>query len=389
VPDADQAPVAFEIFERYLSGWGYNEIANHLNRPGGPAPPVHVDSARNTARKWSKTTIRAILENPVYTGRLYWNRLDFRAVKQGDGPLVRREREHWIQAERRHEALIPDDWFERVGAEMHRRRTGQASPRRRTPNRFYVLGGIVHCATGHNPLRMQGKTRKGNTYYACGYRISYGDKAAHALGHGKWQYVREDRITNLIDRFFVTQIFGPARVARFKAQHADLARDLDDRDDGQRQHLTSQLTDIDQRLQRQLAAIEAGVDAVLVGDRIRALKTERQQAELAITHLDDDRHRRTGLDVDDACAILDGLPNLHNALAAADPKLRRQVYDAFRLSVEIDRNQAQIRLKALVSSALTEATDLEALVAHKAIAGERYAPMGDSTVRVERTVGWP
>jgi DNA invertase Pin-like site-specific DNA recombinase len=98
VPDADQAPVAVEIFERYLSGWGYNEIANHLNRPGGPSPPVHVDSSRNTARKWSKTTIRAILENPVYTGRLYWNRLDFRAVKQGDGPLVRRKRELWIQA---------------------------------------------------------------------------------------------------------------------------------------------------------------------------------------------------------------------------------------------------------------------------------------------------
>jgi hypothetical protein len=27
---------------------------------------------------------------------------------------------------------------------MHRRHTGQASPRRRTAKRFYVLGGIVH-----------------------------------------------------------------------------------------------------------------------------------------------------------------------------------------------------------------------------------------------------
>jgi hypothetical protein len=239
--------------------------------------------------------------NPVYTGRLYWNRLDFRAVKQGDGPLVRRDREHWIQAAHGHEALIPDDWFERVQAEMHRRHTGQASPRRRTPNRFYVLGGIVHCATGHNPLRMQGKTRKGITYYACGYRISYGDKAAQALGHGKWHYVREDRITNLIDHFFATRIFGSARIDRFKAQHADLARELQDRDDGQRQRLTSQLTDIDQRLQRQLAAIEAGVDAMLVGDRIRALKAERQQVELAIAHIDDDRRARTDLDLD--CAV--------------------------------------------------------------------------------------
>jgi hypothetical protein len=281
VPDTDQAPVAVEIFERYLSGWGYNEIANHLNRPGGPAPPVHVDSARNTARKWSKTTIRAILENPVYTGRLYGNRLDFRAVKQGDGPLVRREREHWIQAERRHKALIPDDYFERVGAEMHRRRTGQTSPRRRTAKRFYVLGGIVHCAIGHNPLRMQGKTRKGNTYYACGYRISYGDKAAQALGHGKWQYVREDRITNLVDRFFATHIFGPGSVARFKAQHADLVCELEDRDADQYQRLTRQLADLDQRVQRQLAAIEAGVDAVLVGNRIRALKAEHHNVEAA------------------------------------------------------------------------------------------------------------
>jgi hypothetical protein len=113
---------------------------------------------------------------------------------------------------------------------------------------------------------------------------------------------------------------------------------------------------------------------VLVGDRIRALKAERQQVELAIAHLDDDRRQRTGLDLVDACAVLDGLPNLREALAAADPKLRRQVYDAFRLTVEIDRNQAQIRLKALVSSAFAGATDLEALVADKAIAGAGFEP---------------
>jgi len=103
------APVV-EIFDRYLAGWGFKEIANHLNRPGGPAPPRHVDSQRNTAGKWSKTTIRAILENPVYTGRLYWNRLDFRAAKLGEGSVLRRSEEEWVRAERRHEAVIPDAW---------------------------------------------------------------------------------------------------------------------------------------------------------------------------------------------------------------------------------------------------------------------------------------
>jgi hypothetical protein len=105
--------------------------------------------------------------------------------------------------------------------------------------------------------------------------------------------------------------------------------------------------------------------------------TGRSCAAIAtIAELDDDRSQRTGLDLDDACAVLDGLPNLRETLAAADPKLRRQVYDAFRLSVEINRNEAQIRLKALVSSAFTGATDLEALVAHKAIAGGTLRPYG-------------
>jgi hypothetical protein len=99
-----------EIFERYLAGWGFKEIANHLNRQGGPPCPSHVDPPRNAARQWAKTTIRSILENPVYTGRLYWNRLDFRQAKQGEGPVIRRERDEWIEAERRHEPLIPAEW---------------------------------------------------------------------------------------------------------------------------------------------------------------------------------------------------------------------------------------------------------------------------------------
>jgi site-specific DNA recombinase len=124
VRDPDQAPVISEMFQRFISGSGYAEIANHLNRPG----------------------------------RLYWNRLDFRGVKQGEGPLIRRDAEEWIEAERRHEALVSEEDFERVQMEMKARSTGNGgNRRRRQQKRFYLLRGIVHCATGHNPLRMQGR----------------------------------------------------------------------------------------------------------------------------------------------------------------------------------------------------------------------------------------
>jgi hypothetical protein len=73
-----------------------------------------------------------------------------------------------------------------------------------------------------------------------------------------------------------------------------------------------------------------------VGERIRALKAERPDAEAAIAALEEDRRQRGAVDLEEAGAILDSLPNLGKALAAADPQLRRRVYEAFRLAVEID-----------------------------------------------------
>jgi hypothetical protein len=87
-----------------------------------------------------------------------------------------------------------------------------------------------------------------------------------------------------------------------------------------------------------------------------------------------DRGTGAAIDVDDACAVLDGLPDLSDALARAEPELRRRVFDAFRLSVAIDKNAAQIHVKALVSSAFTKARDLQSLVANESIAGAGFEP---------------
>jgi DNA invertase Pin-like site-specific DNA recombinase len=319
IPDPERAPVIAEIFDRFLSGSGYKEIANHLNRPGGPPPPNHVDSKRNTSGKWAKTTIKSMLENPTYTGRLYWNRLDSRAHKQGAGPVVRRSPEEWVEADERHEALVTDEQFERVQTEMKRRSNGHGGHRRRPQKRSFLLRGIVHCSSGHNPLRMQGRSRKGEpTYYTCGYRT-------------------------------------------FRAQSSTMASEAQDRDDDKRSRITKQLSEVDQRIERQLAAIEAGVDPAVVGKRIRTLKTEREEAEVVLAQLEGSRRDSTAIDPADTMAVLDALRDLGKSLIAADPDIRRAVFDAFRLRVEIDRNSGQIRLKALVSSAFGEAKDLSDL----------------------------
>lgn len=111
---------------------------------------------------------------------------------------------------------------------------------------------------------------------------------------------------------------------------------------------------------------------MLVGERIRALEAERKQAETALATLDLERRDRTALDIEDACAVLDSLPDLAKTLAKAEPELRRRVYEAFYLAVDSTANTPQIRLKALVSSAFPTATDLDSIastVTDKSIAG--------------------
>ncbi len=178
---------------------------------------------------------------------------------------------------------------------------------------------------------MHGKERKGITYYACCYRIAYGDKAAEALGHGKWQYVREDALLPAIDRFFATNIFGAQRIHHLRAQHADLGRSIateDTRDQRRRE----QIADVEHRIELQIRAIEAGVEPALVSTRIDALKHEQRDLQRALTAAERSTAGRPHTDLDSACEILDQLPLLKNEFAEADPELRRQVLDAFKFS---------------------------------------------------------
>jgi site-specific DNA recombinase len=185
-----------------------------------------------------------------------------------------------------------------------------------------------------------------------------------------WQYVREDALLAVIDGFFEQHVFGQQRIARFLEQRAALAGELRSEGHEERTRVERRLTDVDQRVELQLRAIEAGTDPTLVRDRVEALKAERDELQAALAAFDDADRADTAIDLDDACEILDSLPNLTEALAAADPELRRRVFDAFRLAVALDRNAGQIRVKALISSALTKTRDLRNLVANRSIAGQ-------------------
>ncbi|HEU4907124.1 MAG TPA: hypothetical protein VFT19_13570 [Solirubrobacterales bacterium] len=125
----------------------------------------------------------------------------------------------------------------------------------------------------------------------------------------------------------------------------------------------------------QVRLVRTPIDQGQTGpDALLSLPSERQGIEAAIAQLDQAQRNGDGFDPGEAIAIIDSLPDLSKALTEADPKLRRAVFEAFRLRVEIDRNSGLIRLKALVSSAFSQARDLSELGSTKAITGAGFEP---------------
>ncbi|MDQ3787811.1 MAG: recombinase family protein [Actinomycetota bacterium] len=64
------------IFAEYLDDKGDRAIAAGLNRDGIPCPSAHrpEQNRHRHADGWQGTTVRAILENPRYTGYAFFGR---------------------------------------------------------------------------------------------------------------------------------------------------------------------------------------------------------------------------------------------------------------------------------------------------------------------------
>jgi site-specific DNA recombinase len=383
-PREPEASVVREVYALYLAGKGLGQIANHLNRPGGPPPPSSINPGFNVAKRWPKTTIHNILRNPVYAGDLAWNKRDHSEYARGTGPIRRRPQNEWIVYKDAHEPIISRDDFDRVQIEITRRRRVEGSSRRRSDQKaFYVYRGHVRCATGHNPLGMHGSTQQNKyVYYRCIYTMNYGAVAAEAIGHKRTEQIREEVIHEAAMDFFAREIFGPDRLNILHQQHETMKREIDPKQAQERKRLDRERNDVERRIAAQIIGIEQGIDPVLIQRRIRELEERRADIDVALAELDESP--QVG-DIASACELLASLPQLGERLREAPPKLLRQTLDAFRVTIDIDRIASTVTIRAFVSTALGGSQTLEeigraaldkprAKVSNSFIAGAGFEP---------------
>lgn len=151
----EEAECVRQIFELYASGNGCTRIEQTINAMG-----YH---GRRGSR-FNRNTIRLILDNPVYIGKIRWEKTS--TVKTGIGAdrrkkVVYNTPDQWKIIDGHHPAIISQELWDAVQA-------------RRKSRYFYVdnkhvaspLAGLVHCSKCGRLMNMQGKN-KGVPYLLC------------------------------------------------------------------------------------------------------------------------------------------------------------------------------------------------------------------------------
>ena len=136
----EQANIVRMIFDSYVNeNIGTQTIANRLNDMGVTRPQTE---------RWSADTIRDMLENPHYIGKVKWN--ERKAILVVDNGEFRKTRPkttdgEYILCDGLHEAIISEELFNAAQAKRGRSHRTCANKELRNP-----LAGLLYCECGRS-----------------------------------------------------------------------------------------------------------------------------------------------------------------------------------------------------------------------------------------------
>lgn len=151
-----EAEIVKKIYSDYLKGEGYKTIAKNLN-----------DKGYKTRKDFpfSGNSIKDILRNPTYAGKIRWGKLKNWGKKNADGERKREYNDDMIIVDGIHQAIIDLETFKQVQELI------EGNPRHHV-KRFtsnHILSGLLRCPGCGSGMSIQRVKNKGNTYfyYSC------------------------------------------------------------------------------------------------------------------------------------------------------------------------------------------------------------------------------
>lgn len=194
--DPDAAEVVRNIFTWYVNDHRpIYDIARRLNSMG-----IHT----RTGNTWEMRTVRYILENPFYIGKIRWNR-------QHHESHTIKDQSEWIISDGIHEPIISKELYEAA-----QERISQCSRKIKTrpvSAKKHWLSGMVKCSNCGTSLFVGARDKNGNVMFQCGAYL----KGKCSVSHG----IMEPRLTAAIISGLTSLCNSDDEVAYKKIEKSD------------------------------------------------------------------------------------------------------------------------------------------------------------------------
>lgn len=339
--DEPSAEVVRRIFAEYLSGRGDRAIATRLNQDAIPCPSARrPDQNRHRlADGWQGSTVRAILDNPRYTGFAFFGRwarqemlLDPDDIAAGHVIRFRRASTDRIVRSRRpaHPAIITVEEFTQVQLLRKSKsagglKTARKSERAERPTkRPYLFRGRLRCTACER--KMEASPRVHGMYYRCPARtLAPGSPALAA--HPPTVYLREDVLQDAVDGW-LGRLFAPDNVDRTVAALV-ASQGLNNMATDGRDAARKRLAKAEAQLSRFQEAIKAGIDPGALVEAVNEAQAVRAAARAEL----EGTPPPNALSATEVHAMIDSLGDVGAALADAKVESLANLYSAVDLQV--------------------------------------------------------
>ncbi len=321
--DEEEANVVRRIFEEILAGYLPREIATRLNRDG-VAPPRGIN--------WNASTIAGnatrgygILRNPLYAGRIVWNRV--KMVRDPDtGKRVSRPnpQSEWKEAEAPHLAIITQETQEealRILSNRTRNKPGHKNTYR--PKR--ILSGLLKCGNCGGGLSIHDR-RKEQIRIKC-------TRAYEAGVCGNRRKYSLNKIEDAVISGLRAQLEHPEVLAEFVKAYREERRADADKATRERATVEKRLADVERQTDRLVQALARGTIPVeIIEKQLTPLQDEKRdlEARLAVSPAP------PAIELHPVAVVRyrEALENLSEHLNKIDPREDAEIHEVFRELVD-------------------------------------------------------
>jgi site-specific DNA recombinase len=270
VIDPVEAETVRLIYRLYLEGapgrgpMGVKEVTKALNGQG---------MRTRLGARFGVASVHKILTNPVYVGRWRFNQ---REAKTGRAKPENEVIEVAVPA------IVERQVFDKVQTSLAARDPRVLPPRVVTGP--ILLTGLAHCASCGGAMTLRTGTSKSGRvyrYYTCSTAARVGKTGC------KGRSIAMDRLDGLVTSHLADRLLGPSRLAGLLTSLAEKRASSDAEVQERAGALNAEIFHADDKLRRLYKMVEDGVTDIddVLGDRLAALKSDRERAKAALERI--------------------------------------------------------------------------------------------------------